>query len=81
MATFTADGSTRYYHGTKADFRPGDLIEPGYRSNFGQRRQARYVYLTATLDAAVWGRSWPRETAPAASTSWSPRAPSRTTPT
>lgn len=55
MATFTADGATRYYHGTKADFRPGDLIEPGYRSNFGQRRQARYVYLTATLDAAVWG--------------------------
>jgi rifampin ADP-ribosylating transferase len=45
----------RFYHGTRADLRPGDLIEPGYRSNFGSRRQANHVYLTATLDAAVWG--------------------------
>ncbi len=45
----------RYYHGTRAELRPGDLIEPGYRSNFGSRRKAYHVYLTATLDAAVWG--------------------------
>ena len=45
----------RYYHGTRAELRPGDLIEPGYRSNFGSRRKANHVYLTATLDAAVWG--------------------------
>jgi hypothetical protein len=45
----------RYYHGTKADLRPGDLIEPGYRSNYGKRRQANHVYLTGTLDAAIWG--------------------------
>lgn len=44
-----------YYHGTTADLRPGDLIEPGYTSNFGSRRTANHVYLTATLDAAVWG--------------------------
>lgn len=44
-----------YYHGTKADLKVGDLIEPGYTSNFGQRKQALFVYLTATLDAAIWG--------------------------
>ena len=34
---------------------PGDLIRPGYNSNYGKRKQAAYVYLTATLDAATWG--------------------------
>jgi len=47
--------SQRLYHGTRADLKLGDLIEPGYRSNFGTRKQANYVYLTATLDAATWG--------------------------
>jgi hypothetical protein len=47
--------SEKLYHGTKADLKPGDLIEPGFNSNFGQRKKAKYVYLTATLDAAVWG--------------------------
>ncbi len=50
----TSDG-IEYYHGTKAELNVGDLIEPGFRSNYGSRRQALYVYLTATLDAAVWG--------------------------
>ena len=44
----------RFYHGTKADLKPGDLIEPGYGSNYSERK-AGYVYLTATLDAATWG--------------------------
>jgi hypothetical protein len=44
-----------YYHGTKADLRVGDRIGPGYASNYGSRRQANFVYLSATLDAAVWG--------------------------
>ena len=43
------------YHGTKADLRPGDLIVPGYSSNYGTRRKASYVYLSATLEAATWG--------------------------
>lgn len=47
--------SRTYYHGTKADLPVGDLIEPGYSSNYGKRNQAKYVYLTATLDAAIWG--------------------------
>ncbi len=44
-----------YYHGTKANLQPGDLIEPGYASNFGKRKLALFVYLSATLDAAIWG--------------------------
>lgn len=44
-----------FYHGTKADLNPGDLLEPGYNSNFGERKRANYIYLTATLDAATWG--------------------------
>ncbi|HJR72620.1 MAG TPA: NAD(+)--rifampin ADP-ribosyltransferase [Luteimonas sp.] len=44
-----------YYHGTKADLKAGDLIEAGYVSNYGQRRQAKFVYLSATLEAAIWG--------------------------
>lgn len=48
-------GSEKYYHGTKADLQHGDLIGPGFSSNYGQRKKAAYVYLTATMDAAIWG--------------------------
>jgi len=47
--------SEKFYHGTKANLNQGDLIEAGFNSNFGQRKKAKYVYLTATLDAAIWG--------------------------
>ena len=47
--------SQTYYHGTKVDLKVGDLIEAGYTSNYGKRKQAAFVYLTATLDAAIWG--------------------------
>lgn len=46
---------TTYFHGTKADLEVGDFIAPGYASNYGSRRQAKFVYLTATMDAAIWG--------------------------
>jgi hypothetical protein len=55
MAASDDLNSQRYYHGTKADLKPGDLIEPGYNSNYGNRKKAAYVYLTATLGAATWG--------------------------
>ena len=46
----------RYYHGTRADLKPGDMISPGQRPNFGNlERVTTWVYLTATLDAATWG--------------------------
>lgn len=44
-----------YFHGTKADLKAGDLITPGYASNYGKRTTAPHVYLSATLDAAIWG--------------------------
>ena len=55
MAIIDDLNSQPFYHGTKADLKPGDLIEPGYSSNYGKRKKASYVYLTATLNAATWG--------------------------
>lgn len=47
--------SPTFYHGTKAELRPGDLLAPGYSSNYGQRKKANHVYFSATMDAAIWG--------------------------
>lgn len=47
--------SQTYFHGTKADLKLGELIEPGNSSNFGKRINAKYIFLSATLDAAIWG--------------------------
>jgi len=44
-----------FFHGTKADLKTGDLIDIGLSSNYGQKKKAKYIYLTATLDAAIWG--------------------------
>lgn len=44
-----------FFHGTKADLKLGDLIAPGYNSNYGAQARAGWVYLTGTLDAAIWG--------------------------
>ena len=55
MPSNEGGSSQRFYHGTKTDLKPGDLIEPGYNSNYGKRKKAAWVYLTATLDAATWG--------------------------
>jgi len=44
-----------FYHGTRAALEPGDLIAAGYSSNYGQRKKASWVYMAATLEAAIWG--------------------------
>ena len=44
-----------FYHGTRADLKPGDLIAPAYRSNYGAGKPASWVYLAGTLEAAIWG--------------------------
>jgi rifampin ADP-ribosylating transferase len=51
----SAEDSGPFYHGTKAHLTTGDVLVPGYSSNFGEQKKANYVYLTATLDAATWG--------------------------
>ncbi|TDQ09481.1 NAD(+)--rifampin ADP-ribosyltransferase [Pedobacter metabolipauper] len=43
-----------FFHGTKAELKIGDLIETGFDSNFVDRK-LKHIYLTATLNAAIWG--------------------------
>ncbi len=45
----------QFYHGTRADLKPGDLLMAGFRSNYGARNRASWIYLSGTLDAAIWG--------------------------
>jgi hypothetical protein len=53
--------SRTYFHGTKADLKIGDFSEVGFSSNYGKRKKAHYIFLTTTLDAAIWGTSlWGR---------------------
>lgn len=47
--------SQTYFHGTKADLKIGDFIAVGYNTNYQQHKKAKYIFLTATLDAAIWG--------------------------
>lgn len=44
-----------FYHGTKASLQVGDLIQVGFSSNYGEREKANFVYMSATLEAAIWG--------------------------
>ena len=53
--SFQSPFAQTYFHGTKADLKVGDLIEVGFNSNFGQKKNAKYIFLSATLDAAIWG--------------------------
>lgn len=52
---FEVHESGALLHGTKADLAVGDLLVPGRLSNFEAGRVMNHVYVTATLDAAVWG--------------------------
>jgi hypothetical protein len=45
---------TTFYHGTKAALAVGDLMRPGFGSNFVERG-LKHIYFTATLEAATWG--------------------------
>jgi rifampin ADP-ribosylating transferase len=52
---FEVHESGSLLHGTKADLSPGDLLVPGRPSNYDEARRSNHVYVTKTLDAAVWG--------------------------
>ena len=43
-----------FFHGTKAELKIGDLLEPQHLSNY-QDMKSNYIYFTATLNAAKWG--------------------------
>lgn len=44
-----------YFHGTRANLNPGDLISVGYPSNFTEAGALSWTYFTATMDVAIWG--------------------------
>ena len=53
--TATDDPTPRtFYHGTRADLKPGDLLAPGFASNYADRKLS-WIYFSATLEAAIWG--------------------------
>jgi hypothetical protein len=41
-----------FYHGTKADLQVGDLLTPGYRSNYRPEIVMNHIYFTALRDGA-----------------------------
>ncbi len=55
MSAIASVFSQSFFHGTKADLTPGDLIAVGYRSNFSEANPLSWVYFAGTLDAAIWG--------------------------
>jgi len=71
----------RFYHGTRAELKQGDLIEPSNPANLGERDMiTTYVKLTP-----IWMQPFGRQNSrpakvPAESTSWSRSARSKTPP-
>jgi len=47
-------GTRRFYHGTRADLKPGGLLQPGCSSNYAERKSP-WIYFSETLHAATWG--------------------------
>ena len=41
-----------FYHGTKADLSIGDILAPGYSSNYGAKEKSNYIYFTSLLKGA-----------------------------
>jgi hypothetical protein len=41
-----------FFHGTKADLRAGDLLTPGFRSNYRPEVVMNHIYFTALPDGA-----------------------------
>ncbi|MER7446510.1 NAD(+)--rifampin ADP-ribosyltransferase [Microbacterium sp. NPDC097977] len=41
-----------FFHGTKADLRPGDLLTAGFRSNYRPEIVMNHIYFTAVADGA-----------------------------
>ncbi len=52
--TYARDATPPFYHGTRADLKVGDLLAPGFTSNFADRKLS-WIYFSAALESAVWG--------------------------
>lgn len=44
-----------FYHGTRADLQPGDLLTAGFRSNYVPEIVMNHIYFTAQIDVAGLG--------------------------
>lgn len=55
MSATAGTFSQSFFHGTKADLKPGDLIAVGHQSNHTEAKPLSWVYFSGTLDAAIWG--------------------------
>jgi rifampin ADP-ribosylating transferase len=53
--TYARDAVPPFYHGTRADLRVGDLLAPGFASNYREGQPLSWIYFSATLEAAIWG--------------------------
>ena len=52
--TYAKEAAPPFYHGTRADLQPGDLLAPGFTSNYAERKLS-WIYFSARLESAVWG--------------------------
>ena len=52
--TYAKDATGPFYHGTRADLSVGDLLAPGFDSNYREQKLS-WIYFSGTLDAAIWG--------------------------
>lgn len=41
-----------FFHGTRAELRPGDELTPGWGTNYGSGKASRHIYLTASPEGA-----------------------------
>ena len=63
--------SQSFFHGTRADLKPGDLIAVGYQSNFAQAKPLSWVYSRVRWMLPSGGPSRPPAAGKNGSTSWS----------
>ena len=52
--TYARDAEPPFYHGTRAELGEGDLLRPGFASNYAERKLS-WIYFSASLESAVWG--------------------------
>jgi rifampin ADP-ribosylating transferase len=52
--TYAADATPPFYHGTRADLQLGDMLAPGFASNF-RAEKLSWIYFSASLESAIWG--------------------------
>jgi rifampin ADP-ribosylating transferase len=52
--TYAADATGPFYHGTRADLAVGDLLAPGFNSNYREQKLS-WIYFSASLESAIWG--------------------------